>query len=370
MNFPIIVVGAGAAGVGISILLKHLDLPFVMIDSGEVGESFLRWPKETRFISPSFTGNAFGSVDLNSVSPDTSPAFSLETEHPTGLEYASYLKTLTNYYELPFVPNIYVEKIDYNPIEDKNFNLTTTKGIIKTNYVIWAAGEFQYANRNNFTGANFCTHYADVASWQNLTGDEFFIIGAYESGVDAAYQLAKIGKKVTLFDGGDQIKNYTSDSSYSLSPFTRYRFSAIADSVEVINTKITKVEHLEKNYVLTSSCKKKYLSATKPINCTGFATSLIKLKHLFEFENNNIILNDFDESTICPNLFLAGPQVRHQEAIFCFIYKYRQRFGIVGEELSKRLNGAIDLRNHIIDYYKKNQFYLDDLSCCEDECAC
>lgn len=370
MNFPIIVVGAGAAGVGISILLKHLELPFIMIDSGMVGESFLRWPKETRFISPSFTSNAFGSVDLNAVSPDTSPAFSLQTEHPTGIEYASYLKTLADYYELPFAPNIYVEKIDKDTLGDKKFSLLTDRGIIKTDHIVWAAGEFQYANRDAFIGANFCTHYADIASWQDLTGDEFFVVGAYESGVDAAYQLAKMGKKVTLFDGGDQLEKYSSDSSYSLSPFTRDRFLSVADSVKVISAKITKIEKYESEYILTSSFGDEYSSFTKPINSTGFATSLVKLKHLFEFENNRIILNDFDESTICSNLFLIGPQVRHQEAIFCFIYKYRQRFGIVGEELSKRLNGDIELRHHIINYYKKNQFYLDDLSCCEDECAC
>ena len=42
--------------------------------SGRVGESFLRWPAETRFISPSFTGNFFGAPDLNAITPDSSPA--------------------------------------------------------------------------------------------------------------------------------------------------------------------------------------------------------------------------------------------------------------------------------------------------------
>lgn len=49
-------------------------------------------------------------------------------------------------------------------------------------------------------------------------------MGAYESGIDVAYQLAKLGKKVTIFDGSNQIQKHDSDSSYySLSPFSRNR---------------------------------------------------------------------------------------------------------------------------------------------------
>lgn len=370
MKFPIVIVGAGAAGVGLGVLFKHLDLPFVIIEQGKIGESFTRWPKETQFISPSFTGNSFGAVDLNSVTPDTSPAFSLQTEHPTGAAYAAYLYTLVEHFELPFAGDIYVEDVIYDKNSEHQFKLKTSKGNTSCNYLIWAAGEFQYPNRKGFEGAQFCTHYADVQTWKDLEGDEFFVIGSYESGVDAAYQLAKLGKKVTLFDGNDQLGNHTSDSSYSISPFTRDRFRTVAANVRVITTKITKVEEFDDGFTLSTSDGEKYASYTKPINCIGFETSLSKVKHLFEFDQGDILLTDTDESTICPNLFLAGPQVKHGEAIFCFIYKYRQRFGIIGEALSQRLNGDAKLREEIIEFYKQNQFYLDDLSCCEDECAC
>ena len=44
--------------------------------------------KKIRFITPSFTTNFWEHMDLNSVAYGTSPAFTLETEHPTGKEYA------------------------------------------------------------------------------------------------------------------------------------------------------------------------------------------------------------------------------------------------------------------------------------------
>jgi|EP01047_Picozoa_sp_COSAG01_P027895 putative flavoprotein involved in K+ transport len=36
-------------------------------------------------------------------------------------------------------------------------------------------------------------------------------------------------------------------------------------------------------------------------------------------------------------MFLAGPQVRQAEEIFCFVYKYRQRFAVVVNEVATRL---------------------------------
>ena len=40
-----------------------------------------------------------------------------------------------------------------------------------------------------------------------------------------------------------------------------------------------------------------------------------------------------DESTKVPGVFLVGPSVRHGKLSFCFIYKFRQRFGIVANAI-------------------------------------
>lgn len=78
----IVIIGAGAAGIGFGTALHLLGMDnFVILERGEVGESFLNWPEETRFITPSFTTNGFGFPDLNAVVPNTSPAFTFGKEH-------------------------------------------------------------------------------------------------------------------------------------------------------------------------------------------------------------------------------------------------------------------------------------------------
>ena len=84
----VIVVGAGAAGVGVGIALMHAGITDVLIvDRHDVGASFERWPKEMKFITPSFPTNSIGMLDLNAVAIGTSPAYSLKVEHPTGRQF-------------------------------------------------------------------------------------------------------------------------------------------------------------------------------------------------------------------------------------------------------------------------------------------
>ena len=73
-SFDVVVVGAGAAGVGLGVTLRDLGIEsFVILDRAAVGASFLRWPRQMRFITPSFNSTQFGALDLNAVCLHTSP---------------------------------------------------------------------------------------------------------------------------------------------------------------------------------------------------------------------------------------------------------------------------------------------------------
>ena len=48
----------------------------------------------------------------------------------------------------------------------------------------------------------------------------------------------------------------------------------------------------------------------------------------------NIVLNEIDESVKTPGLFLVGPHVRHDALIYCFIYKFRQRFANIATKIA------------------------------------
>lgn len=112
-----------------------------------------------------------------------------------------------------------------------NKNLTGNwEGIsvtLSSHYVVWAAGEFQYRGRSRLPGANLCTHNSEIDSWKDVDGDEFVVIGGYESGVDACYNLAKAGKKCSVLASTPCWDVKKADPSVELAPYTAARLREV-----------------------------------------------------------------------------------------------------------------------------------------------
>lgn len=366
--YDVLVVGAGAAGVGVGVALRHAGIHnFLLLERHIVGASFALWPRETRFITPSFPTNSVGMLDLNSVALGTSPAFMLGVEHPTGEDYAAHLIAVASHYELPVRDETEVEAVEKT---DYGFRVQTDGGALRTKHLIWAAGEFQYPQLHGFPGSELCQHTATISSYGELEGDEFVIVGGYESGVDAAYHLANRGKQVQLLDAGCPWQDESSDPSIALSTFTleRMREERFAEQVELFpNTPVVTVKRQEDVYEVYSKDGQRFETTAKPLLAGGFKGSHASISHLFEQRADRYpLLSEHDESTIAPGAFLCGPAVRHDNHVFCFIYKYRQRFAVV----AKAIATSLGLPAEGLEEYRKWGMYLDDLSCCGEECVC
>ncbi|MYG49776.1 MAG: SidA/IucD/PvdA family monooxygenase [Gemmatimonadales bacterium] len=366
--FDVVIVGAGAAGVGVSVALGHAGIEnFVVLERHSVGASFARWPAETRFITPSFPTNSVGMLDLNSVVIGTSAAWSLEVEHPTGRQYAAFLKAIADHFELPIQEGVDVLRIDRSGEE---FVVETTAGSLRARHVIWAAGDFQYPRLNSFEGSEMCLHTALLPSYAELEGDDFIVVGGYESGVDVASHLAARGKRVRLFDRGSPWASESSDPSVALSIFSleRTRRPSYAEHVELFpDTAITAVAAADTGFEVATADGQRFRTPVPPLLAGGFEGSHPLVMDLFESREDGFpLLNEHDESTIVPGIYLCGAAVRHDKHIFCFIFKYRQRFAVV----AKAIATSLGLPAEELEMYRMWGMYLDDLSCCGQECVC
>lgn len=364
--FDIIIIGAGPAGIGMGIFFEKSGIKnYKILERDKVGASFINWPSYTRFISPSFSGNFFNAVDLNAITPDTSPAFTLKTEHPNGKEYAQYLELLVNHFKLKISEGTTVESVQK---EGDVFLVETDKWEYKSHFVIWAGGEFSNPADVAFEGSDLCVH-SSVA--EDFPDDEYTIIGGYESGMELAAHLLKEGKLASVIDANEPWEENGSDSSISLAPATRDRLKPFIGTPNLrlySESRVAKVEQQGEEYKITMEDGAELLSPTRPILATGYNPLPSIMEGLFEQgEHDNVILTENDESTITPGLFLVGPSVRHRGAIFCFIYKFRQRFPIVAETIAQELGVDIE---EVVEEYKKANMYLKDLACCTDECTC
>ncbi len=348
-KLDVLIVGAGPAGIGMALELnKVADLKYGIVERDRIGESFRRWPAQTRLISPSFYSSPFGLADLNAVDAASSPAIVSSAEHLSGQQYADYLTFVADVNELPIV--IGCKVLEVEPVQEGGFNIATERGDLYAQFLIWACGEYQFPDLNPFPGGELCQHYAHIEDWQILDNGPYVVIGGYESGLDSAINLVKLGHQVRLL-----VRSQTwdlpgvYDPSQALSPYTRERLREVEsnDRLEIIfNVNVVKVTLKEDEYFRIHAADGQHWDVMEPpILGTGFLKGggARQIKDLWEWDKHgHIVLSEFDESANTAGLFLVGPQVRHEERIYCFIYKFRQRFARVANEIAKRMQLEIE----------------------------
>ncbi|THE66767.1 hypothetical protein D8Y22_01210 [Salinadaptatus halalkaliphilus] len=164
-DYDVAIVGAGPAGIGTAVAIDHLEVDSIVLERDCIGASFRQWPAEMRLLTPSFPANAFGARDLNAITPDTSPAFALDREHPTGDQYAAYLEAVSEFHDLPVRTGVDVESVSPGPATDADgsgFALETADGTITSDYVVWAAGQFQYPSDGSIPASSHAVHISSV----------------------------------------------------------------------------------------------------------------------------------------------------------------------------------------------------------------
>ena len=382
---------------------------------------------------------------------------------------------------------------------------------LATRYVVWAAGEFQYPKApkvigKQFPGFELCIHNSSVRSSKDITGDNFVVIGGYESGMDAACNFSACGKCCTVVSSTECWSVVTDDPSTELAPHTLHRVRCALSSsfpprllaplrvfkVELVErvhnslecksipgeeasagmhmkrrklqsgpTRVSKIEYIvhakwgasvehtggehrlplrAANSTATLQEKKSVDTVGKegteiilrtsqpPLLCTGFggSVSMGAAKELFEYVTEDEVvaavtndddqkstcatkvnaaeddndekstgatkikdgedeenakedagsgcgvhlgspkLTSTDESTITPGLFLVGSLVRHGALSFCFVYKFRQRFGVVADAIARGLGRET---RDAVEKCREMDMFMDDFESCKDACG-
>jgi thioredoxin reductase len=368
-DLDVAVVGAGPAGLGVATTLSLLGVErLAVLERLRVGATFRCWPRETRLLTPSFPANGFGLPDLNAITSNTSPALDAGREHLSGAEYADYLDHVAELFALPVRTGVAVRAV--TPAGD-GFALATSAGPLRARFVVWAGGEFAGPRDGGFPGAELGVHSARVRAFGDLDGASLVVVGGFESGIDAAVHLVEAGRRVTVLDRTGRWAAEDGDPSRALSPSTRERLDralATRRLTLVADVDVDRIERSRGGYAVRGG-DGTWWSAGPPVLATGFTTGLGPVARLFDWDETArvpLLTEAADESTRTPGLFLTGPEVRHGDLVFCFVYKFRQRFAVVARAIGERLG----LDTDGLEALRGDQMYLDDLSCCGGSCGC
>lgn len=369
MSFDVTIVGAGPAGIGCALALQRAGIRDILVlEADKIGASFRKWPQQMRLITPSFHGNPFFQTDLNAITPDTSPADFCQQEHLSGEQYADYLFAVVRHFDLPVNQQ---ERLTKLTSSTGGYTVETNKGTYESKTVIWAGGEFSLPKTGNFQGAELCAHSSVFRNWEDYQGQNAVIIGGYESGIDAAYHLVELGKKVLVLSSGEPWEADHPDPSEVISPYTRSRLlQTLRKHTGKLalrgNSEVVSVSKLSGRYVIETADGEVIDSENRPIAATGFHSALTPIKDLFEWEGSVPQFTEEDESTLHEGLYYSGPSLVQRKSKFCFIYKYRARFGVVARAIATRLGHPEPDQEDD----KRRGFLIDDLECCTNcECA-
>ena len=181
-------------------------------------------------------------------------------------------------------------------------------------------------------------------------------------------------KNVSLIDPNEIDDTSTSDPSQVLSPHTFKKYKQIQNSPLYTEVKgqVTSVIKKEDGYYLELDNEQVIHTERIPMCATGFSLVDEPIKELISYREDGSpkLTEKSDEFFGHENFYLSGPSVRHDNHIFCFIYKFRQRFGVIVEDILRKEKVDDEQISLCVERWKSNGMYLSDLSCCDDECVC
>lgn len=191
LTYPVIVIGGGPCGIATAAELARKGIDSLIIEKGAVTESIRQYPKRMKFFSTA------ENIEIAGI------PFSTGNVKPDRNEALQYYRKVAQYFKLKFQLNTTVKSVKKS---GEFFEVQTDRGIFKSEKVVLATGYFNVPRPLDIPGENGTnvSHYYHepyAYSFQKVV-----IIGAGNSGVEAALELYRHDVEVTLVARGDDVK--------------------------------------------------------------------------------------------------------------------------------------------------------------------
>ncbi|MDN3585819.1 YpdA family putative bacillithiol disulfide reductase [Pedobacter aquatilis] len=190
-HFDIIIIGAGPIGMACAIEAQKANLSYLIIEKGALVNSLYNYPVFMTFFSTS-QKLEIGGVPFVTISPK-----------PNRNEAVEYYRRVAEKFELKI--NLFERVNQVKKEDDDLFKINTSKTDYTAKNVIVATGFYDVPLMLNVPGEDLpkVTHYykdPHLYAFQNVV-----VVGANNSGVDAALETYRKGAKVTIIIRGNEL---------------------------------------------------------------------------------------------------------------------------------------------------------------------
>lgn len=185
-TYDAIVIGAGQAGLATGFHLQRVGLRFTILEAGDsAGGSWKHYYRSLRLFSPA----------RHSALPGL-PFPGDPGHYPSRDATIDYLERYASEHQLPVTTDCRVNEVKRRP--DGLFEVQTTRGVFLARALIAASGSFQRPRLPSLPGQNEfrgrLLHSLAYESPEAFAGQRVVVVGAANSGVQIATELAQVAK--------------------------------------------------------------------------------------------------------------------------------------------------------------------------------
>lgn len=289
-EYDVLIIGAGPIGMACGIEAKKAGLSYVIVEKGALVNSLYNYPVFMTFFSTS-QKLEIGEVPFVSINPK-----------PNRNEAVEYYRRVAEKFSL----NIHLfEKVEgLKKATDGQFEVISTKRTYKAKNVIISTGFYDVPLKMNIRGEELpkVTHYykdPHLYAFQQVV-----VIGANNSGIDAALETYRKGAKITLVIRGPEIGSYV---KYWVRPDVENRIKE-GDIKAYFNSEVISIQ--EDSVTIKTPEKTFTIANDFVLAMTGYKPDFEMLKklgiNLADKELNVPVYNPETMETNLPGLYLAG----------------------------------------------------------------
>ena len=289
-EYDVLIIGAGPIGMACGINAKAAGLSYVIVEKGALVNSLYNYPVFMTFFSTS-QKLEIGGVPFVSINPK-----------PNRNEAVEYYRRVAEKFEL--IINLFEQVNAVQKQTEGNFEVSTSKRQYKVKNVIISTGFYDVPLLMNIPGEQLpkvAHYYKDphLYAFQDVV-----VIGANNSGIDAALETYRKGANVTLVIRGPEIGSYV---KYWVRPDIENRIKE-GEIKAFFNAEVTEIQ--EDSVTIKTQTETFTLKNDFVIAMTGYQPDFEMLKKLgvtLGDENANRPVYDPDTmETSLPGLYLAG----------------------------------------------------------------
>ena len=289
-EYDVLIIGAGPIGMACGINAKTAGLSYVIVEKGALVNSLYNYPVFMTFFSTS-QKLEIGGVPFVSINPK-----------PNRNEAVEYYRRVAENFELNI--NLFEQVNGVQKETDGSFEVSTSKRQYKVKNVIISTGFYDVPLLMNIPGEQLpkVTHYykdPHLYAFQDVV-----VIGANNSGIDAALETYRKGANVTLVIRGPEIGSYV---KYWVRPDIENRIKE-GEIKAFFNAEVTDIQ--KDSVTIKTQTETFTLKNDFVIAMTGYQPDFDMLKKLgvtLGDENANRPIYDPETmETSLPGLYLAG----------------------------------------------------------------